>query len=666
MNAVTYGPFPGGWPESFAADFSRMAAAGFNCVRLYQMPDRRLLDAAALHGLKVFGGLEWRQSADFLRCPALYTSAVISLANGLKETGGHPALAGIYVGNEIPADLVRWMGPVKVREAIEALITTGRELAPDLLFAYANYPSTEYLEPENADFTAFNIYLEDESAFRSYVKRLHHIGGDRPLVISEFGIDSRRNGLDRQAEILGWATRATLDLECAGMTVYAWSDRWWVGHEVLDWDFGLIDRAGQAKPALQSLSFNPQPSTLNSPSFSVIVCTRNGNSRISDCLTAIGAMTGGGFETLVVDDGSADGTADFVEKNFPWARVVRLDPCGLSNARNAGAQVAQGEVLAFTDDDCEPDREWIARLRPVFQQGIFAAAGGPNLPPKPKSWEEAVVCASPGAPSHVMLDDEETEHLPGCNLAVTRAAFEQIGGFDPQFQTAGDDVDFCWRLRDAGFRLGFVPGAFVWHRRRPTIGAFLRQQLGYGRAEHLLLAKHPARFSKRGDARWQGFIYGGGPVRVMADSIIYHGPTGAAGYQTITNRMLPLRGLDRHFDFWKSRLALRAVKFIQPRLRAWARNHTLGIRWKLPAIHPAPEPFEEYTVDSPEGFDRDHLIRILIQHLWKPAGETDAWDLEKYGNRLLLATERGEGIAKRTLVRFWGNRKSVTLPSDFK
>ena len=228
------------------------------------MPDRRLLDAAAEHGLKVFGGLKWHQSADFFRSPGIYSAAVVSLANGLKETGGHPALAGIYVGNEIPADLVRWMGPVKVREAVEELITTGRELAPDLLFAYANYPSTEYLEPENADFTAFNVYLEDEPAFRSYLKRLHHIAGDRPLVISEFGIDSRRNGLDRQAEILGWATRAALDLECAGMTVYAWSDRWWSRHGSAR--LGLRPHRPRRKPKTRApesfiSTLNPQLST---------------------------------------------------------------------------------------------------------------------------------------------------------------------------------------------------------------------------------------------------------------------------------------------------------------------------------------------------------------------------------------------------------------------
>ena len=663
MNAVTYGPFPGGWAESFGEDFSQMLAAGFNSIRLYELPDRRLLDAAAQHGLKVFGGLKWGQSADFFRARGIYSGAVISLASGLKDIGKHPALAGIYVGNEVPADLARWMGPLKVREALEGLISLGKELAPDLLFAYANYPSTEYLEPENADFTAFNVYLEDESAFRNYVTRLHHIAGDRPLVISEFGLDSRRNGLERQAEALGWATQAAMDLECAGMTVYAWSDRWQnAGAEVLDWDFGLMDRNGNPKLSLSGP--HPQLSPPPSQFFSIIICTRDGKSRIGKCLTAIRNMSGGGFETIVVDDGSSDGTADFVEKNFPWAQLIRLEPCGLSNARNVGAAIAQGEVLAFTDDDCEPDLEWISRLRPVFQSGHFAAVGGPNLPPRPRNWQEAVVCAAPGAPSHVMLDDVEAEHLPGCNLAVTRAAFEQIGGFDPQFHTAGDDVDFCWRLHDAGFRLGFAAGAFVWHQRRPSILAFLRQQLGYGRAEHHLLAKHPARFSSCGDAKWQGFVYGGGPVRVMSDSIIYHGSMGKAGYQSITNRMLPLRGLSRDFDSWKSRFALQAVEFLQPRVRAWARNRTLRLHFKPPAKAFDPGEFQEITIHSPSGQDRDDIIKLLLLQRWKPAGDTDAWDLKKYDNRLLIATERGDNIAKRTLIRLWGKRSSIILPSD--
>ena len=97
-------------------------------------------------------------------------------------------------------------------------------------------------------------------------------------------------------------------------------------------------------------------------------------------------------------------------------------------------------------------------------------------------------------------------------------------------------------------------------------------------------------FSKRGGAKWRGFVYGGGPVRVMADSIIYHGPMGTAGYQAVTNRMLPLRGLDTRFDRWRARLALRAVNFLVPRLRAWERCRTLIFCNVLPATIPAGVP----------------------------------------------------------------------------
>jgi len=660
MRAVSYGPFPGGWSDALDEDFARVAASGFNALRLYEMPDRRLLDAAWRHRLRVFGGLQWEHSADFIRHPDLLAAARIALEKGLRATGDHPALAAIYVGNEVPADLARWMGPLRVRRAIEGLIALGRQVAPHLMFAYGNYPSTEYLEPENADFTAFNVYLEEEPALRGYIKRLHHVAGDRPLVISEFGLDSQRHGQPQQAAALASALRAASDLETAGFTVYAWSDRWWnAGAEVLDWDFGLVDRQGRDKPALESvrqcLANAPARRPGDGVFFSVIVCTRNGNARIDRCLRALEELLDQRHEVLVVDDGSSDGTADRVAAAFPQVRLLRLEPVGLSAARNAGAAAASGEIYAFTDDDCEPDAEWLDRLRRVFADGRFAAVGGPNLPPRPRSWREAVVCAAPGAPSHVLLDDEEAEHLPGCNLAVTRTAFEAIGGFNPVFHTAGDDVDFCWRLRDAGFRLGFAAGAFVWHWRRPSVSAFLRQQIGYGRAERLLIKIHPQRFSKRGGACWEGFVYGGGPVRAMAQSVIYHGPMGVAGYQFILNRMLPLRGLDERFDSARARLALRAVAFLQPRLRAWARNRTLWLDTSRSSRHATPKPDAELEIACAEGRERTEFLQILLESGWTPGGASDGWDVEKHGTRVLLATERGEGLGKRTLVRVWGD-----------
>jgi GT2 family glycosyltransferase len=661
LRAVTYGPFPGGWPADFTGDFVRIAAAGFNALRLYEMPPRTLLDAALARGLRVFGGLRWPQAVDFLKDGRILSAARVALAESLREAEGHPALAGIFVANEVPADLVRWMGPVRVRRALEMLIALGREIRPDLLWSYGNYPSTEYLEPENADFTAFNVYLEDESSFRKYLRRLHHIAGDRPLVISEFGLDSRRNGTAKQAEILAWGIRAAREEGAAGMTVYAWSDRWWnAGMEVPDWDFGLTDREGRDKPALAAVrnafsDFRPPASNLR---ISVIVCTRNGADRIGACLAALESQALPAAEIIVVDDGSTDGTGDGVAGRFPAVRLLRLPAVGLSAARNAGAELATGEILAFTDDDCEPDRDWLAGLAAALAKG-YDAAGGPNLPPSPRREPEAIVAAAPGAPSHVMLDDEEAEHLPGCNLAVRRSAYFAAGGFDPLFTTAGDDVDFCWRLRDHGYRLGFAPTAFVWHHRRPSLRGYLRQQIGYGKAEALLIAKHPHRFTAAGDARWDGFVYSGGPVRAVEGSIIYHGAMGQAGYQGVTDRMQPLRPLDPRFDSPRSRGRLALLGWLQPRLRSWYRCR----KWRGPAVpgRRAGEPASdaEFSIGSAEGRTRDSYLQRLLAAGWEPAGASDAWDVAKDGTRLLLATERGDGTGARTLVRVRGDSRNA-------
>jgi len=657
--AVTYGPFPEGYPKNHLAEFKRIAASGFNAIRLYQMPQSSLLDLAQEAGLKVFAGLVWSSSADFLRNPALATSASVRLVEGLREIKWHPALVGVYVGNEVPADLVRWMGPVRVLQVLEKLIYLGKCEAPHLLFAYASYPSTEYLEPDNADFTAMNVFLEDPAAFRAYLRRLHHIAGDRPLVISEFGLDTRRNGLEAQARLLRATMESAAEEETAGFTVYAWSDRWWNGMEVLDWDFGLTDREGEAKPALSACaSFKIAPPATADMFVSVIVCTRNGHDRIDPCLRACLAMLGRGFEIIVVDDGSSDGTADHIAHRYPEVRLIRLAAGGLSAARNAGAEAARGEILAFTDDDCEPDIEWVSRLRKGFGDETFAALGGPNLPPAAQSWEGAVVCAAPGAPSHVMLNDIEAEHLPGCNIAVRKSVFMEIGGFDPIFHTAGDDVDFCWRLRDAGHRLGFVPGAFVWHTRRPSICAFLKQQMGYGKAERLLMKKHPHRFSKIGGAIWQGFVYDGGPVRVTTGSVIYHGQMGTAGYQSVVANIQRQRGIIGRYDTSLTQFALKAVNLLQPRLRAWVRNRSW--RTTFPSfVRNQALVTEEFEITSKEGLDRLHFIDRLLAEGWKPCGENADWDLEKQGTLVMLATERGDGIATRTLVRVCGDRELI-------
>ncbi len=656
LRCITYGPFPPNCHLSHHEELVKIRSANFNSIRVFSLPDQDLLDAAHQAGLLVFAGLDWRHYEDFICQPALLSSAIIRLREWLRIQAKHPALAGVYIGNEIPSDLTRWMGPDKVRRSLEELIGIGKDIAPHLLFAYANYPSTEYLEIDNADFTAFNIYLETPDAFVSYLRRLQNIAGDRPLVISEFGLDSLRNSTETQAQTLTWGMRHAYEEETAGFTVYAWSDLWHnAGIDVTDWSFGITDRQKKTKPAWAACRDFSPPGSTNDHTYSIIICTRNGASRMGACLSAIDALAGGPYETIVVDDGSTDDTAEWVASKFPHVRLFSIPPSGLSAARNYGAAVASGQIFVYTDDDCMPDYEWITRLDRAFKNPDIAAAGGPNLPPKASSIQEAIVSAAPGAPSHVLLDDTRAEHLPGCNIAVRRDAFEKIGGFNPTFHTAGDDVDFCWRLRDAGFELGFTPGAFVWHHRRASIRAFLKQQAGYGLAERILLKIHANRFTKKGDLRWDGFVYAGGAIRVDHDSLIYHGSMGQAGYQSICNRMLPIRGLDVRFQNFLARLLLKVVSFLQPQIRSWYRNRKIRLPKNPIPIPKDPEEFFEFILPLSPKINRDHTLKHLLSNHWQAAGECDAWDLEKNGIRLLLATEKLDHQHLNLLIRIWGN-----------
>src|SRR5262249_11078279 len=204
---------------------------------------------------------------------------------------------------------------------------------------------------------------------------------------------------------------------------------------------------------------------------------------------------------------------------------------GLSAARNAGLQAASGAIIAYTDDDCYADPHWLAHLVHQLLRSDAAAVGGPNLTPD-DGWLASCVAAAPGQPTHVLESDQEAEHIPGCNMAFRREALLAINGFDPLYRKAGDDVDVCGRLRQAGRWITFAPGAFVWHHRRQSHRAYFRQQAGYGEAEALLQFKHPDKFNSRGDGKWRGVLYGPSLRGLrIGRPIIYRGAFAAGFFQ---------------------------------------------------------------------------------------------------------------------------------------
>jgi O-antigen biosynthesis protein len=545
VRGVTYGPFhpeENGCeyhnPEVVDRDFAQMAEHGINAVRVYTVPPRWLLDVAQRHGLRVMIGLPWEEHITFLDNKKLANDIEQRVRLGVRESAGHPALLCYTIGNEIPASIVRWYGHHRIEAFLERLYKATKVEDPEALVTYVNFPTTEYLQMPFVDFVSFNVYLETQEKLDGYLARLQNLAGDRPLVMAEIGLDSMRNGEAVQASTLQWQIRSTFAAGCAGVFVFAWTDEWHRGgFDIDDWGFGLTDRHRQPKQSLEMLqkAFAEVPFApdLPWPSMSVVVCSYNGERTIRDCLQGLRKLDYPNYEVIVVNDGSRDRT-EAIAKEFGY-RVITTENKGLSSARNTGMRAATGEIVAYIDDDAIPDPHWLTYLAASYLRTSHMGIGGPNLPPRDDGAVADCVANSPGGPIHVLLTDEVAEHIPGCNMSFRKAALEAIGGFDTRFRIAGDDVDLCWRIQQQGWTLGFNPAAMVWHHRRNSVKAYLKQQMNYGKAEAMLEKKWPEKYNAAGHVPWAGRLYFKGFEQLLGffRGRVYQGTWGTALFQSI-------------------------------------------------------------------------------------------------------------------------------------
>jgi len=295
VRGVTYGAFRANergkeyWDKKrIERDFALMAAQGLNAVRIpHTMPPRDLLDCALKHGLHVMVGLSAEQYIGYLIDHKDAPDIAAIVRDKVRECAGHPALLCYGLGNEIAPAVARWLGHRRVERYLEKLYWTVKDEDPHGLVTYVNYPTTEYLDLSFLDLVCFNVYLESPERYAAYLARLQNIAGDRPLIMSEIGLDSLRNGEQKQAQLLDWQIRSTFTAGCAGAFIFSWTDEWHrAGEEVQDWAFGMTDKERRPKPALAAArkAFTDVPFRADSswPSITVIVCTYNGSATIGD------------------------------------------------------------------------------------------------------------------------------------------------------------------------------------------------------------------------------------------------------------------------------------------------------------------------------------------------------------------------------------------------
>lgn len=209
------------------------------------------------------------------------------------------------------------------------------------------------------------------------------------------------------------------------------------------------------------------------PFVSVIVCTYNRKNLLKSCLNSIYAQDypKSNFEVIIVDGGSTDGTAELCEE-FPQIRFITESRFGLAYARNKGAELAQGSIVAYTDDDCLVDKQWLTNLIAGFQfSEDVMGVGGPVYPLDP----EAIPAKIHVKDALGLFDDGEntklTDGVITSNSAFKKEIFKTIK-FDESLGItrrgnlilSGEDVDFCQKLLDSGYKLSYTPHAKVYHR----------------------------------------------------------------------------------------------------------------------------------------------------------------------------------------------------------
>ena len=423
--------------DAIARDLDLITELGANCLRTFTVPPRWVLDLAASRGVRVLVGIPWAEHICFLD-----SKKVTDATSGDRwRTRWRPARAirrssAYWSATRSRPTSSAGTAPTRIAGFLRELVGMVKEIEPGTLVSYANFPSTEYLETEFTDFLAFNVYLHREADFRRYLSRLHDLAGDRPLVLTEFGIDSIREGEETQAATLSWQVRAAFEMGVAGTCVFSWTDEWFTGgRDVADWAFGLVDRERRREARLPRrealVRGDGLPAPAEYPKVSVVICAYNAEPTMEACLESLRdaplpRLRGHRRQRRLDGPHRRDRRA---------LRGLSRHPPGEQGAER-GAQRRHGGVARARSSPTPTPTAWSIPTgctiwsRRSSPTGL-RAVGGPNLPPPEDSFVAACVAASPGGPPHVLLDDEVAEHIPGCNMAFRREALEEIGGFEP-------------------------------------------------------------------------------------------------------------------------------------------------------------------------------------------------------------------------------------------
>jgi GT2 family glycosyltransferase len=222
------------------------------------------------------------------------------------------------------------------------------------------------------------------------------------------------------------------------------------------------------------------------PLVSVIVLNWNGREYLGECLKSLRGQTFPDFEVIVVDNGSTDGSIEYMESQFPrFARILRnAENRGFSGGNNQGIKAARGQYIALLNNDAQADQDWLQELVKAAQADPRAGmlASKIYLQDRPRIIDNV---------GHLIFRDglnrgrgrleedrgqfnekEEVLFPSGCAALYRREVLEEIGLFDEDFFAYGDDTDIGLKGRLAGWKCLYIPQAVVYHRYSQSSGSY--------------------------------------------------------------------------------------------------------------------------------------------------------------------------------------------------
>ena len=235
--------------------------------------------------------------------------------------------------------------------------------------------------------------------------------------------------------------------------------------------------------------------------FSIIIPTYNRPEQLEQCLQSVARLDypSDRFEVIVVDDGGSTPLNPTTEKFDACfsLQLIQQPNAGPASARNTGAAAAQGHYLVFTDDDCQPNADWLNALAAALADFPNALIGGNTVNALPHNlYSTASQLLIDYLYSYYNQTRGKATFFCSNNLAAPRTLYQELGGFDTQFPlAAGEDREFCDRWRHQGYPMHYASAAQIHHAHQLTLFSFWRQHFNYGRGAfhfHQVRAKRGA------------------------------------------------------------------------------------------------------------------------------------------------------------------------------